>query len=85
MSFDSDYSDIAAQLLSDRFNDSDAMAVLGVLYEQHLIPDAALEIYSDDLAFTLYEKSARAGSSIGRFYLALAHYYGYPSADQAET
>ena len=81
LSFDSDYTNVARQLSTgDLKNDPDAMAILGMLYEQHLVPDVAFLSQSDDLAFTLYERSALAGSDRGRYYLALSHYYGYPTS-----
>ena len=81
LSFDSDYSSVAQQLSAgDLKNDPDAMAVLGMLYEQHLVPDVAYLSQSDDFAFSLYERSTLAGSERGRHYLALSLYYGYPTS-----
>lgn len=83
LSFDSDYSQITQRLSTGNLKDDpDAMAILGMLYEQHLVPDVALLAQSDDIAFSLYERSERAGSMLGKYYLGLSHYYGYPSSEK---
>ena len=84
--YNDDFSSVIAALRSDELgNNPDAQAVLGFLYEQHLVPEVALTFESDEIAFSLYESSANSGSDIGEYYLALAYYYGYPHSRWVES
>ena len=80
MAFDDDYQQIFLALQSEELRENaDALTLLGTLYEAHLVPEVMHTERSDELAFSLYEKSAENGSSIGDWQLAYSYWLDFPS------
>jgi len=84
--FDDDFSSLADDLRTEELKHvPDAWAILGLLYEEHLVPDVAHTLKSNEIAFELYSDSSNEGSIIGDWLLARAYYNGFPHSRWLES
>jgi len=84
--FDDDFSSLANDLRTEELKENpDAWAILGLLYEEHLVPEVANTLKSNEIAFELYSDSSKMGSMIGNWLLARAYHYGFPHSRWLES
>lgn len=84
--FDDDFSSLANDLRTEELKENpDAWAILGLLHEEHLVPDVEHTLKSNEIAFKLYSDSSKEGSMIGNWLLARAYKNGFPHSRWLES